>query len=134
VAGPGGGHPPVGEALTGTAGQDESRSPPRRHAATPPAERHSLPALMAAARLREDRWLVHYLATDLPVAEVIGLALDVGADLVVLSSATAQTARASRRAAREIGFSAPWLRVPVGRPGDTLGQLLTLARSSRGPH
>ena len=52
---------------------------------TPPAERHGLPALMAAACLREDHWLVHHLAVDLPVAEVIGLALEVGADLVVLS-------------------------------------------------
>jgi MerR family transcriptional regulator, light-induced transcriptional regulator len=96
--------------------------------ATPPAERHALPALMAAACLREDRWLVHHLAVDLPVAEVIGLALEVGADLVVLSSATTQTARAARRAAREIGFSAPRLRVLAGRPGDTLSQLLKLAR------
>ena len=98
--------------------------------ATPPAERHSLPALMAAACLREDRWLVHHLATDLPVAEVIGLALDTGADLVVLSSATPHAARAARKAAREIGFSAPRLRVLAGRPGDTLSQLLTLARSA----
>jgi MerR family transcriptional regulator, light-induced transcriptional regulator len=97
--------------------------------ATPPAERHALPALMAAACLREDRWLVHHLAADLPVVDVIGLALDVGADLVVLSSATAQTARAARRAAREISFSAPRLRVLAGRPGDTLSQLLTLARA-----
>jgi MerR family transcriptional regulator, light-induced transcriptional regulator len=96
--------------------------------ATPPAERHALPALMAAACLREDRWLVHHLAADLPVTEVIGLALEVGADLVVLSSATAQTARTARRAAREIGFSAPRLRVLAGRPGDTLSQLLKLAR------
>jgi MerR family transcriptional regulator, light-induced transcriptional regulator len=102
--------------------------------ATPTAERHSLPALMAAACLREDRWLVHHLAVDLPVTEVIGLALDTGADLVVLSSATAQTARAGRRAAREIGFSAPRLRVLAGRPGETLTQLLTLARSSHEPH
>jgi MerR family transcriptional regulator, light-induced transcriptional regulator len=96
--------------------------------ATPPGERHALPALMAAACLREDRWLVHDLAADLPVAEVIGLAVEVGADLVVLSSATDQTARAARRAAREIGFSAPRLRVLAGRPGDTLTQLLKLAR------
>ena len=96
--------------------------------ATPPAERHALPALMAAACLREDRWLVHHLAADLPVADVIGLALDTGADLVVLSSASAQTARAARRAAREIGFSAPHLRVLAGRPGDGLSELLRLAR------
>jgi len=98
--------------------------------ATPPAERHALPALMAAACLREDRWLEHHLAADLPVADVIGLALDVGATLVVLSAATAQTARAARRAAREIAFSAPRLRVLAGRPGDTLSQLLTLARAA----
>jgi MerR family transcriptional regulator, light-induced transcriptional regulator len=98
--------------------------------ATPPSERHSLPALMAAACLREDRWLVHHLAADLPVSDVIGLALEVGADLVVLSSATGQTARAARRAAREIGFSAPRLRVLAGRPGDTLSQLLKLARQT----
>jgi excisionase family DNA binding protein len=101
--------------------------------ATPPSERHGLPALMAAACLREDRWLVHHLAADLPVAEVIGLALDAGADLVVLSSATGQTARAARRAAREIGFSAPRLRVLAGRPGDSLGQLRELARTPRHP-
>jgi excisionase family DNA binding protein len=96
--------------------------------ATPPGERHALPALMAAACLREDRWLVHHLAADLPVAEVTGLALEVGADLVVLSSATAQTARAARRAAREIGLSAPRLRVLAGRPGDSLSRLRELAR------
>jgi MerR family transcriptional regulator, light-induced transcriptional regulator len=96
--------------------------------ATPPAERHSLPTLMATACLREDRWLVHHLAADLPVSDVIRLALDVGADLVVLSSATPPAARAARRAAREIGLGAPRLRVLAGRPGDTLSQLLKLAR------
>jgi excisionase family DNA binding protein len=98
--------------------------------ATPPGERHALPALMAAACLREDHWLVHHLAADLPVADVIGLALEVGADLVVLSSATIETARAARRAAREISFSASRLRVLAGRPGDTLTQLLKLARTT----
>jgi MerR family transcriptional regulator, light-induced transcriptional regulator len=98
--------------------------------ATPPGERHALPALMAAACLREDRWLVHHLAADLPVGEVIGLALEVGADLVVLSSATGRTARAARREAREIGFTAPRLRVLAGRPGDRLSQLLKLARQA----
>src|SRR5579859_479397 len=100
---------------------------------TLPGERHGLPALMATACLREDRWLVHHLAADLPVAEVTGLALDTGADLVVLSSATVQTARAARRAAREIGFSAPGLRVLVGRPGDTLSKLRELARAAAVP-
>jgi hypothetical protein len=46
----------------------------------------------------------------------------------VLSSATSQAARAARRAAREIGFSAPRLRVLAGRPGDSLSRLRELAR------
>jgi MerR family transcriptional regulator, light-induced transcriptional regulator len=99
--------------------------------ATPPAERHALPALMAAACLREDRWLVHHLAADLPVAEVTSLALDTGADLVVLSSATTRGALAARRAARAIGFHAPRLPVLAGRPADTLSQLRQLARKTR---
>jgi len=98
--------------------------------ATPPAERHALPALMAAACLREDRWLVHHLAADLPVSEVVGLALATGADLVVLSSATAGAAWTADWAAEEIGSSAPGLRVLVGRPGDSLNQLRDLARDA----
>ena len=38
--------------------------------ATPPGERHGLPALMAAGSLREDHWLVQHLGTDLPANEV----------------------------------------------------------------
>jgi excisionase family DNA binding protein len=96
--------------------------------AAAPGERHALPALMAAACLREDRWLVHYLSVNLPVPEVTGLAADVGADLLVLSAVTPQAQRAARRAAREAAASAPGLRVLVGRPGDTLTELLRLAR------
>jgi MerR family transcriptional regulator, light-induced transcriptional regulator len=96
--------------------------------ATPPSERHALPALMAAACLREDRWLVHHLAADLPVDEVIGLALDTRADLVVLSSATVQGARSGRRAARQIRLALPRAGVLVGRPGDPLIQLRQQAR------
>ena len=52
--------------------------------AAPPGERHTLPVLMATACLREDRWLVHHLAADVPVAEVVSLATDTEATLVVL--------------------------------------------------
>jgi len=96
---------------------------------TPPGERHGLPALMATACLREDRWLVHHLAADLPVAEVTGLALHAGADLVVLSSATAESARQADEAAAEI--SGAGLRVLTGRPGDTLSDLRQRARSAQ---
>jgi excisionase family DNA binding protein len=97
---------------------------------TPPGERHGLPALMAAAALREDRWLVHHLAADLPVAEVTGLARRAGAGLAVLSSATDRTASRAAAAAREIMLSAPGLHALAGRPGDTLGLLRRLAREA----
>jgi len=99
--------------------------------ATPPGERHGLPALMAAACLREDRWLVHHLASDLPVEEVARLAGQVGAGLVVLSSAMRETARQARQAAEAITASRPGLTVLAGRPGDSLHDLLARAAS---PH
>jgi excisionase family DNA binding protein len=101
---------------------------------TPPGERHGLPALMATVCLREDRWLVHHLACDLPVAEVTQLALDTRARLVVLSAATTESARRARRAAKEIRTAAPGLRVLAGRPGDTLSQLRELARAAAAEH
>ena len=99
--------------------------------ATPPGERHSLPALMAAACLREDRWLVHHLAADLPVEDVTRLADQVGAGLVVLSSARTQTARRAQQAAEVIGATRPHLNVLAGRPGDHLHDLLAGAAN---PH
>jgi len=97
---------------------------------TPPGERHGLPALMATACLREDRWLVHHLATDLPVNEVTGLSRLAGASLVVLSSATTESARQAREAADEIRRSEAGLHVLTGQPGDTLSRLRQLARAA----
>ena len=85
--------------------------------------------MMAAVCLSEDRWRVHHLAADLPVADLIGLAADTGCDLVVLSSASAGGALAARRAAREVRERLPGIRVLVGRPGDTLDRLRELAGS-----
>ena len=101
--------------------------------ATPPGERHGLPALMAAACLREDHWQVHHLAADLPAAEVVSLAGYTEAGLVVLSSATADAARLAASEAREIRGRLPGVRVLTGRPGDTLSQLRALARASGDP-
>jgi MerR family transcriptional regulator, light-induced transcriptional regulator len=95
--------------------------------ATPPGERHSLPSLMAAVCLREDRWLVHHLAADLPFKEVTSLADQAGASLVVLSSARTQTARQAQQAARVITATRPHLNVLAGRPGDQLHDLLAQA-------
>jgi excisionase family DNA binding protein len=97
---------------------------------TPSGERHGLPALMATACLREDRWLVHHLAADLPAAEVAGLAREVGAGLVVLSSATTEGAWTATEAAAEITRSAAGLTVLTGCPGDSLSELRQLARDS----
>ena len=99
-------------------------------ASTPPGERHGLPALMATACLREDRWLVHHLAADLPVDEVTGLARLAGASLVVLSSATTESAERAREAADDITRSAAGLHVLTGQPGDPLSLLRQLARAT----
>jgi excisionase family DNA binding protein len=98
--------------------------------ATPPGERHGLPALMATACLREDRWLVHHLAADVPAAEVAALAREAGAGLVVLSSATTEASCTATEAAAEITRSVPGLTVLTGRPGDSLSGLRQLARDS----
>jgi excisionase family DNA binding protein len=119
--------------LAGLAQQPAGRPRGVAVVATPPGERHALPALMAAACLREDRWLVHHLATDLPVSEVTRLALDVRADLVVLSSATADGGRGAADAASEITAAHQDLAVLAGRPGDSLRDLLEYARNPPGP-
>ena len=100
---------------------------------TPPGERHALPAMMAAACLREDHWHVHHLAADIPGAEVISLAADSGASLIVLSSATSGAVRLASRETREIRERLPDARVLAGRPGDTLDRLRELARASQDP-
>ena len=100
---------------------------------TPPGERHALPAMMAAACLREDHWHVHHLAADVPVAEVIGLAADTGANLIVLSSATSDAVQLAARETQEIREHLPDTRVLAGRPGDTLSKLRELARASQDP-
>ena len=88
---------------------------------------------MATACLREDRWLVHHLAADLPGAEATGLARETGARLMVLSSATTESARLARATADDIRRSAPGLHVLTGRPGDTLARLRQLARAAVAP-
>src|SRR6201996_533066 len=101
---------------------------------TPAGERHGLPALMAAACLREDRWLVHHLATDLPASETAGLAQMTSADLVVLSAATTESAALASQAAQEITERVPGVQVLAGGPGRTLSQLLALGRATQSLH
>jgi hypothetical protein len=84
---------------------------------------------MATACLREDRWLVHHLAADLPADEVAGLARQAGASLVVLSSSTTEAFQEAGEAAEAITRSAG-LPVLTGQPGDTLSELRQLARAT----
>jgi MerR family transcriptional regulator, light-induced transcriptional regulator len=97
---------------------------------TPPGERHALPAMMAAACLREDHWQVHHLAADLPVADLMDLVGDTGATLIVLSAATAGGARLGLREARQVRDRLPRVQVLAGRPGETLAQLRDQARAA----
>lgn len=100
--------------------------------ATPPGERHALPALMAAATLREDRWRVHHLGADLPVTDITGLARATAADLIVLSPATDDATSRAEQASAEILASMPEVSVLTGHPGATLRELLAQARTAGG--
>ncbi|HZT64458.1 MAG TPA: B12-binding domain-containing protein [Acidimicrobiales bacterium] len=96
--------------------------------ATPPGERHSLPAAMAAIALRANRWQVHHLGADVPAADLLELATTVGADLLVLSVATEPAQEtAAGIAGRLVGSPT---RALVGRPGASLVELLRAARRS----
>jgi excisionase family DNA binding protein len=96
--------------------------------ATPPGERHGLPALMAAGTLREDHWLVQYLATDLPASEVGRLADDVAARLIVLSAVTEEGADRGATEAAQLAQACPGVLVLAGRPGESLHDLRELSR------
>jgi MerR family transcriptional regulator, light-induced transcriptional regulator len=96
--------------------------------ATPPGERHGLPALMAEGCLREDHWLVQHLGTDLPANEIGRLAHDVAARLVVLSATTEEGAQRAAAAAAQLAQAYPGLLVLAGRPGESLCDLRELTR------
>jgi excisionase family DNA binding protein len=100
---------------------------------TPPGERHGLPALMATACLREDRWLVHHLAADLPVAEVTRFAQEAHATVVVFSAATDSGAAHAAAAGAEVAAADAALLVLAGRGGSSLQDLIRLARPGRRP-
>lgn len=52
---------------------------------TPLGEEHVLPAVMAAAVLRQTRWITHYLGAQVPVSDVVDLCREVRADIAVIS-------------------------------------------------
>lgn len=98
---------------------------------TPQGERHAMPALMAAACLRENHWNVHHLGSDLPAREVSALAAAVGADLVVLSTATAAGASQAAQANQLLRDTDPGIVVLIGHAGDTLDDLRNRTTGAR---
>lgn len=95
---------------------------------TPPGEEHALPAAMATVCLRHDRWQVHHLGTQVPVPDLLALLAAVKASLLVLSVCNPSLNDSVDDASR--GAAEAGVRVLVGGAGQTLGQLVHLARSS----
>jgi excisionase family DNA binding protein len=96
--------------------------------ATAPGERHALPGSMAAMALRADRWQVHHLGTEVPPDDLLDLAVDVAARLVVLSVSYPPARREGVTIGQVLGRAG--IRCLVGRPGASLGRLVGEARSS----
>ena len=91
-------------------------------------DHHSLPTSMAAAALREDRWHVDHLGSDVPPRELIRFARETGADLVVLSVTNPGEAAPAHRTRRRLERAGiPTL---VGSPSQTLDELLVQARAT----
>ncbi len=93
---------------------------------TPPGDEHSLPASMATVALRADRWQVHHLGTQTPIADLVTMVDAVSADLVVISLTNPAAAGSADDA--ETALAAGPARVLVGGPGHSLRQLLDAAR------
>jgi methanogenic corrinoid protein MtbC1 len=107
-----------------TVGQPAGRPRGTAIVGTPASERHGVPALMAAACLRENHWQVHHFAADLPTTEISALAQDVAAELVVLSTASADGAAAAAAAAALLRSQLPRAITLIGRSGETLADLV----------
>jgi excisionase family DNA binding protein len=84
--------------------------------ATPPGNLHGLAPAMVAAALRADRFTVHHLGADVPVDDLVGLAVSVRADVAVLSIAL-QSPRQEALAASVAGLKALGIPVLVGGRG-----------------
>jgi methanogenic corrinoid protein MtbC1 len=95
-------------------------------------DRHALPTTLAAIALRDDNWSVHHLGADLPADELTRFCRQEDVDLVVLTVTVAKLRQAATRAAAELeGLG---LRVLVGAPGRSLGELQRLARDAGQRH
>jgi DNA-binding transcriptional MerR regulator len=64
---------------------------PRAVLACPPGEQHDLGLLMFGIVLHRCGWRVEYLGASTPIAELVGTAVESGADIAVLAAATKDT-------------------------------------------
>jgi MerR family transcriptional regulator, light-induced transcriptional regulator len=101
-----------------------------------PGDMHSLPGAMAALVLRDDRWKVHHLGSNLPVHEICDFAKEIEADLVVLSLTFQHEhdEHGPYNGVRDVNGLVKLLesaghRVLLGGPGKTLSNLVELARN-----
>jgi MerR family transcriptional regulator, light-induced transcriptional regulator len=92
-----------------------------------PGDAHSMPAMMAAIALREDRWRVHHLGVNVPVEGIAELAKQEFANLVVVSATYADSKKVREFCKflkdENIDF------LVGGISGSTLHDLVSLARN-----
>ncbi len=101
-----------------------------------PGDMHSLPGAMAALALRDDRWKVHHLGSQLPVDDLVDFAKSIAADLIVLSLTFQPEASASPNPHNGTGdvhglvslLEGHGYKVLLGGPGKTLTDLIAAAR------
>jgi excisionase family DNA binding protein len=89
---------------------------------------HGLPALMAAAALREVNWHVHLLGANLPAIELVDFCQQQSPDLVVVT--VSMPDREEHVASVVTQVESLGIRILVGRPGGSLLELQQLAKSS----
>lgn len=88
--------------------------------ACPPKEQHDLGLRMLADRFALAGWRAVFLGADTPVDEIRAAAIDIGADVVVLSASTHFNRVLLRKAVDTLRENLPRTQVLVGGPAFTL--------------
>ena len=91
-------------------------------------DHHSLPTLMAAVTLRDDRWHVEHLGADMPPDELVHFCAEHAVTVAVITSTNPDTADLANDTA--LALRAAGTPAIVGGPGRTLNDLIELARQA----
>jgi methanogenic corrinoid protein MtbC1 len=108
--------PRVASARAAVTAAHEGEEPSRALFACPPDEWHVLGLRMLADRFAMRGWRTFYLGADVPVAEIVAAARDLGVDLVVLMAATHYERLELRELLGGIKARLPGVRLLVGGP------------------